>query len=152
MGNNLSPILAIIYMNFIEEQIKEKCGDQIIIWRRYIDDIFVVSLSPIDDILPLINDVDTNIQFTIELPVDNQLPFSDTKVARSQDNSFHTGFYSKDIHSNHIMPWESWVPWQRKINLLRTECLRVHRNCSTKSKINDGLYFMKKDFLQTGTL
>ena len=39
MGNNLSPTVAIIYMDYIEQQVLEKTSTRI--WTRFIDDIFL---------------------------------------------------------------------------------------------------------------
>lgn len=52
----------------------------IVRWWRYIDDIFVISMCPLDDILPLVNTICTDIQFTCESSVDDKMPFLDTMV------------------------------------------------------------------------
>ena len=57
MGNNLSPILAIIYMFYIERQILSTDPSRFIYWKRYIDDIFVISFSPLDNLHPELNKI-----------------------------------------------------------------------------------------------
>ena len=44
MGNNLAPVLAIIYMNEIDQQITTKTNGLVIL-KRYIDDYFAFILS-----------------------------------------------------------------------------------------------------------
>ena len=49
MGNNLSPILAIIYMNYVETELLRRSGDVVRAWHRYIDDVFVISSNPLNE-------------------------------------------------------------------------------------------------------
>ena len=74
MGNSLSPVLAIIYMYFVELRIFALLEDKILFWKRYVDDIFVISTVPLEEILPVINQINSSIKFTVELPVNNTMP------------------------------------------------------------------------------
>lgn len=148
MGNNLSPILAIIYMDYIESRIINTNGN-IILWKRYIDDIFIISTSPLDNIITVANSISENIQFTLELPnFTNTLPFLDTSVLYQPDlNSFDTSLYIKPLHSNHVLPFQSFVPMQRKIALLKSERIRALRNCSNVDEQQKALQILKKRFI-----
>ena len=42
MGSSVSSPIAIIFMHFIEQQIKEELPGKILMWSRYIDDVFVI--------------------------------------------------------------------------------------------------------------
>lgn len=110
MGNNLAPILAIIYMNEIDCQIIDKTDGQVIL-KRYIDDYFAFILSRQisgDRLLTIANSINDAIKFTIELPIEGQLPFLDTMVTfNPETNNFSTQLYIKPIHSNCIVPWDS---------------------------------------------
>ena len=81
MGNNLSPILAIIYMFYIESQILSNNPSRFILWKRYIDDIFVVSVSPLDNLLPELNSINDCIDYTVEYTFDSKIPFLDTMIS-----------------------------------------------------------------------
>ena len=88
MGNNLAPTLAIIYMNERDALIVEKSAGSVRL-NRYIDDYFVFLLSReflSDDLLNTVNNLNDAIKFTIEHPVDNQLPFLDTMVTFNLEN------------------------------------------------------------------
>lgn len=163
MGNNFSPWLAIVYMYFIEQKIYQlDMGAKLILWRRYIDDIFVISQSPLDIFLPLINSISSDIKFTLEVPnLNNKLPFLDTMVTCVVNNNiltndqtaaiyFSTSLYVKPTHSNHILPWSSFVPLQRKIALLKTERIRTQRICSTHASFVDAIKVLKKKFILNG--
>lgn len=158
MGNNLSPLLAIIYMNFIEQKILNSPNTNITLWRRYIDDIFVISLNPLDDLLPTANSFSSNIQFTLECSSstnhnndDNNIPFLDTLVTFShRDHQFKTSLYSKPMHSNATLPWASYVPLHRKLSALRTERLRAKVNSTSASSFQQALLFLKHRFVLNG--
>jgi hypothetical protein len=148
MGNNLSPLLAIIFMEKIERNLKTL--PNILYWRRYIDDIFAVSTSPLNSLLPEINLINNNIQFTLENPNERGvLPFLDTQVLLN-NGIWEFDLYVKPTHSGYIMPWISHVPKQQKISLLKTERLRLSRICSTKDSFDNSIKRMKNKFIQNG--
>ena len=80
MGNNTVPPLAIIFMDYIEEMILKNSSGKILLWKRYIDDIFFVSSLDFDYLLQLSNSVSPHIQFTLEKPNNNQIAFLDAAV------------------------------------------------------------------------
>ena len=76
MGNNLAPTLA-IYMNELDSQILNIYNGSIFL-KRYIDDIFMVwMLNTIaqEELISTVNNLNTAIKFTIEMPNDNQMLF-----------------------------------------------------------------------------
>ena len=150
MGNNLSPILAIIYMDFIEQNILvSRNTDYITSWLRYNDDIFLI--SPLSDILYAANSVSTHIKFTSEASIDNQLSFLDTVITYDSDTlSFTTKLFIKSTHSNNILHFASSVPLQRKIALLTSERKRVIRNSTSLDDAREGLSILRSRFLANG--
>ena len=125
MGNNLSPILAIIFMFRLEENVT--ADEKILLWCRYIDDIFVIASVPLGEILVNINKLCKEIIFTVELPSQHgTIPFLDTLVEYHASvrgpkvlHEFTTSFYVKALHSGHVLPWQSFVPRTRKITLVK---------------------------------
>ena len=59
------------------------------IWKRFVDDIFVViESSRKEEFLDHINNLDPHIQFTIEdAKPDGSLPFLNTLIQKQHDNS-----------------------------------------------------------------
>jgi len=129
MGGNLSPILAIIYVSIIEQSFIN--NSNIYFYKRYIDDCFIISSKPVQTICDEANKVNSNIQFTVELPSNEQIAFLDTYVTQSSSGQFSTELYSKPMSSNHILPWNSFVPFSRKRALLIAERKRAERNSTT---------------------
>ena len=85
MGNCAAPPLAIIFMHYIETLIKNQC-EGIIFWRRYIDDVFLITSNNLLSILHIANSIHPNIKFTLETPADNKLAFFDTLVSFNIQN------------------------------------------------------------------
>jgi hypothetical protein len=65
-------------------------------WMRYVDDVFttIKDESCATKILEFLNTQHQNIRFTIELELNNKIPFLDTKVTKKED-SFTTTIYHK---------------------------------------------------------
>ena len=65
MGNRLAPISAIAYMDYIEN-----CTflNDVILYRRYIDDIIVIAKSKetLNRVYDSLNDIDPHIKFNIK--------------------------------------------------------------------------------------
>ena len=128
MGNNAAPPLAIIYMDFIECQILSVVNE-ISFWRRYIDDIFSISLCDPQTVLTTANSISPYIKFTLELPNENNLPFLDVLVMKN-DNSFSYKLFIKPTHSGTCLHFSSFTPTSRKRNLVTTELERASK-CSS---------------------
>ena len=151
MGNNLAPCLAIIYMNALEEKLRSLPESRILAWHRYIDDVFVIAACLLQQLLPLANSLSSSICFTSETPVNSGLPFLDTYVTFNEANwDFSTAFYSKSCHSNSLLHFDSHVPLQRKIALLKCERLRIQRTCSNSEASAKGFALMQSRFALNG--
>ncbi len=135
MRNNLAPILAIIYMNELDNQILFK-SNGLVTLKRFIDDYFAFLLC-IDfsgqKLLTVANNLNSAIKFTLELPNNNQLPFLDTLVTWNPDTQIlTTTFYIKPIHSQCITPWDSHGSISSKRAIVTGEVNRAIK-CSTDS-------------------
>jgi len=151
MGNNLSPLMAIIYMHDIENRIKGQTTG-ILYWKRYIDDIFFISNVEPSSILSAANSISLNIKFTLETPdAENKMPFLDTMVKLNEHSlRFETCLYVKPIHSNHILPYKSNVPMSRKTSILKTENLRAIRTGTSTSNRRYAQSFLARRFIANG--
>lgn len=150
MGNNLSPCLAIIFMNFIENQIILKSNKKIHLWFRYIDDIFFVTNTPLENILEIANSVNDNIKFTLEKSTDFQIPFLDTLIRKQPGETVTTQLYMKPFHSGHILPWSSNTTIRQKIGIIKGERIRAERLSSNEEMKLASLKLIKDKFLKNG--
>ena len=85
MGNPLSPILAEISMDFIEQKIHEnKLCTNCIYWYRYVDDIIVFYTGTnrqLNNFLQYISSIYPNINFTLKYE-DNSINFLDLTITK----------------------------------------------------------------------
>ncbi|XP_054710410.1 uncharacterized protein LOC129220094, partial [Uloborus diversus] len=95
MENPLSPILSDIYMHYFEVKLFQKLQFQFYV--RYVDDCFVLMNHNdlnVDEVLVILNSIDSHIQFSYELEQNNCLPFLDVLVSRTE-SCFETTVYRK---------------------------------------------------------
>ncbi|XP_020900038.1 uncharacterized protein LOC110238695 [Exaiptasia diaphana] len=153
MGNNLAPTMAIIYMNKLDEGILTTFDEPLYL-KRYIDDMFVAwSTNDIDPtrLLKIANELNKSIEFTIELPKNNQLPFLDTMVTLNPDDGkFNTSLYIKPIHSQCVTPWDSHNPISQKRGLLIGETKRAISRSTNSSSRTKSLRLIKQLFRRNG--
>jgi hypothetical protein len=65
MGNCAAPSLAIIYMDHVERHILQD-RPEILIRKRYIDDMFLITEALPEDLLMAVSSINHHIQFTLE--------------------------------------------------------------------------------------
>jgi len=116
MGNPLSPLMANIYMDYIEQNYIMKI-QSIKYWFRYVDDCLVFTNGTIDDLKNtsiLLNAIHPNIKFTNEPEIDGKLNFLDLSLSR-KDDKIEFGIYRKDTQTDHVIHSTSNSPFQHKM-------------------------------------
>ena len=95
MGSTISHIVANLYMEAFEVQAIISAPYPPSLWRRFVDDTFVVIQSAHNDrFIEHIKSIDDRIQFTMEdCRSDGSMPFLDTLVIPQPDGSFSTTVY-----------------------------------------------------------
>ncbi|KFD60975.1 hypothetical protein M514_26873 [Trichuris suis] len=110
MGSPLSPVLAEVFMEFLEDVAFSTADTSIIptVFKRYVDDVFAVIKSGKEEIfLQHLNSVFPNhISFTIEKEENGRLPFLDALVIRD-GRRLKTTVYRKPTHSNRYLHFSS---------------------------------------------
>ncbi|EYC45630.1 hypothetical protein Y032_0421g1170 [Ancylostoma ceylanicum] len=118
MGIRIAPLLAIVYLDHIE---KASLTNGIILYKRYIDDVFAIgsSSSELAATLANLNAKDENIEFTVEEPDrDGFLPFLNVNV-RICDDTTEIRWYKKRSSKNIILHSRSAHPAYMKANVVR---------------------------------
>lgn len=85
MGSLLSPVAACLYIELLEKHHYLKIVGSDITWFRYVDVILVIvpKTTHLNRTLVIINQINSKIQFTVEMENNRKLPFRDTEVLRS---------------------------------------------------------------------
>ena len=99
MGSPVSPIVANLYMEYLEQKSLSTAPHPPKFWGRYVDDTFVIHKEANKQgFLQHINSVDPAIRFTVEdNKEDGSIPFLDTVVKPEADGSLSITVY-RNLH------------------------------------------------------
>jgi len=145
-GSPVAPSVANLFMDYIENKVLIKWKTHLRLYRRYIDDIFMVfegSEDEVEECKSDFNRMHKNITLTwetdkhtatfldliIEIPTNNHTPKLQHKV------------HQKALNNYLYLPWASSHSKNTKIGLIKGEVQRYVRNCS---KFNDYIKVKKK--------
>lgn len=119
MGSPLSPLLADIFMSYIENKIlNSNLGkNHIHFWYRYVDDVlacFKGTNRQLQNFLHYINSVHSKIQFTVEKEDNNEINFLDLTISHI-NNQCTFKVYRKPTFTGITIPNDSFHPIQHKL-------------------------------------
>lgn len=134
MGSSISPLLANIYMDYIENIIfnsKQNILKNIILWKRYVDDIFCIWSGNTDLLkvfLNFINNINNNIKFTLETEINHNINFLDLSLTKDIVNhNIIFDIYRKNTFTDTIIPNDSLHFHSHKISAFNNY---IHRMLS----------------------
>ena len=135
MGSPLSPILANLCMEFVENEIMNNCEPSLkpLIWVRYVDDIFIIlkgSQLDFDQFFRYVNSILPSIKFTVEYETENKLPFLDVLVHHDPATlNFKFSVYRKTTNAESYIHFYSFHNKEVKENIITNFALRALRIC-----------------------
>ena len=72
MGSSISVVIANLVMKFVEQKAISSFGSSSKLWKQFVDDTFVImQTNEVNRFFDHLNNVDSNINFTIELEQDD---------------------------------------------------------------------------------
>ena len=145
MGSPVSPIVANLCMEYLEQKTLSTAPHSSRFWCRYVDDTFVIHKEANKQgFLQHINSVDPAIRFTVEdNKEDGSIPFLDTIVKAEVDGSLSITVYSKPTHTDQYLQWDSHHHLSAKFSVIQTLSHRASTVCS-----NPELLQKEKDHLR----
>jgi hypothetical protein len=148
MGSPISSTIAEIVMHEIDIAAVGLLGNRLLLWKRYVDDIlaFLNRLLDIQDILNILNGINTNIQFTVEEEKHNSIPFLDIKI-RSSESGLKCEVYRKPTHSGHYLNFNSEHTYSQRMSVIRSLTYRVLTHCSTEESKEKEKDIIMRDML-----
>ena len=133
MGSPLSPILADLYMEWLEAKVKvqDKEG-HIKMWKRYVDDVFAIIAKEGDpqSILDQANTLSETVKFTLEVEKEGTLPFLDVELIKNK-NRIDTKVYRKATDSGRYLHYTSNHPRSVKVGVAACLLRRAETHCGT---------------------
>lgn len=111
MGSCLSPFLAEVFMDFLENNyILTDTNKEIKFWARYVDDCFAILETDeggSEFLLDKINHIHPKIKFTLEIENDSKLNFLDLTLSRNNNNKIDFSIFRKPTQTDHAIPSSS---------------------------------------------
>ena len=105
MGSPVSPIVANLYIEYLEQKALSTAPHTPRFWHRYVDDTFVIHKEVNKQgFLQHINSVELAIKFTVEdNKEDGSIPFLDTIVKPEVDDTLSITVYRKPTHTDQYL-------------------------------------------------
>ena len=132
MRSPVSPVVAILYMEYFEHIALTSVVNPPRLWKRYVDDTLVIlQQSQKEEFLQHINSVDPSIKFITEEPrQDGSMPFLDTLVTPQEDGTLTTCVYRKPTYTDLYLQWDSHHNLACKYSVINTLTHRAKAVCS----------------------
>lgn len=156
MGNAMSGILAILFMDTLEKQTLRNLTDinlLMALYKRYVDDSLALAKNrqEAEAIHSALNAAHPAINFEIELPTDNNsISLLDFTVQVERDGQVNIDFYQKKAKANLLPHYRSALPTNAKRNILNNEIKRRKERCSTPEQAEKHLQDFTNTMKQNG--
>ena len=146
MGSPVSPIVANLYMEYLEQKALSTAPHPPRFWCRYVDDTFVIHKEANKQgFLQHINSVDPTIKFTVEdNKEDGSIPFLDTIVKPEVDGSLSITVYRKPTHTDQYLQWDSHHNLSAKFSVINTLSHRAQTVCSNPELLKQEKEHLRK--------
>ena len=134
MGSKCAPSVACLFMADFEERYVYPNATQPLLWKRYIDDIFIIWThgdTALDAFVSYLNNCHPSINFTVTKST-LQVDFLDLTVKKTKD-SISTELFIQPTSSLAYLHMTSCHPRHVFTSLPYGEFLRVRRSCSEDS-------------------
>ncbi|XP_078357438.1 uncharacterized protein LOC144642347 [Oculina patagonica] len=134
MGSPISPVIADLVMEEIEENAITTAHHPHKWWFRYVDDSHAcLKKEHVNEFHQHLNSINPNIQFTVELEdtTEQGLPFLDTITTRS-GTQIEVNVYRKSTHTDRYLDFNSYHPECHKRSVVCTLLRRAKNIPSTQ--------------------
>jgi hypothetical protein len=134
MGSPLFPVLADLYMEKMETNIKvQDTGNHIKFWKRYVDDIFALISREGDPeaILAQANSISDTVKFMLENEREGSLAFLDVKITKSK-SKLVTPVYRNSTDSGRYLHYKSNHPRSVKVGVAACLLKNAESHCGTE--------------------
>ena len=153
MGTICAPSYANLFMeSFEEENIYPKIKELILIYLRYIDDIFLIWTSTEEKLLAFIeelNNLHESIKFDVKYST-KSINMLDTTVFIDSLNFLRTTLYVKPTDRQSYLHYKSEHPTNMKNNIPYSQALRIKRICSSNQDYKKHTNNLKNVFISRG--
>lgn len=119
MGAPLSPVIADLIMEHLEQECNKKIDFPILFFYRYVDDIILcVHHQNLSQLLNIYNSFHPRLQFTIEQESPNREISFLNLLLSVQDNHIRTNWYRKATYSGRVLNYHSSHSYNQKVAIV----------------------------------
>ena len=134
MGSSVSPIIADIFMEDLEDKTFGTYDATPRVWYRFVDDVIsVVKKHNAQGLLQHLNKQHGRIQFTIKMENSGSLTFMDIRITRQPQGELTEEVYQKPTHTNRYVPFSSHHPISVKSGVVACLANRAIRVSSSQA-------------------
>ena len=132
MGSPVNPIVANLFMEYLEQKALSTAPHPPSFWHRFVDDTFVIHKEVNkQDFLQHINSVEPATKFTVEdNKEDGSIPFLDTIAKPEADGSLSITVYRKSTYTDQYLQWDIHHHLPAKFSVIHTLSHRAQTVCS----------------------
>ena len=149
MGSPLGPALANLFMVDFEEKYVKNCTENFkpLFYKRYVDDMLLAFNNEKDSdlFLEYMNSKHKNIKFTADKEENNRIDFLDVTIHKFNDH-IETSVFRKKTFTGLLTRYNSHLFDMYKENLIQCLLYRGFKICSTKTKFENEVIFLKDLF------
>lgn len=133
MGTPFAVTVANAFMYYLEKDLVTQYVDNLVLYKRFIDDIFFIWKGPKKDLLLFLDNLNSqndriNLTYVIE---DSCISFLDLLLYKEKDcNTLQFSTFQKPLNKYLYIPFESFHPASNKKAFIRGELMRYSRNSS----------------------
>ena len=142
MGTRMAPSYANLFMGTLETELVKQNSKNIQIWKRFIDDIFIIwtgTLEEFQEFMNKINQIHPTIKFTHEVSK-NELTILDVTVYKGDrfqtENKLDIKTHIKKTNKQLYVHESSYHPKSTKKAIMKGETIRYLRTNSNKSNFD----------------
>jgi len=139
MGSPMIPPYANIFMHMLEKETTTKHSQNILLYKRFIDDVFLIIKNDPTIIETVTNDLN-NLKPFIKLtwtPPSLKIDFLDITIINDLKHSiFQTNTFQKPLNKYSYLPYKSYHTINMKSGFIKGEAIRYARLCSRKKDYN----------------
>ena len=156
MGSQMAPCYANIFMYCLEENWLRKHKHKILLYRRYLDDIFLVFKGSKDEAQDCLNEFNTlHASIKISAEISNQsCSFLDLSIFKGASFSdcglLDTKTFNKTFSRFLYLPFTSFHPLSVKKAFIKGEAVRFLRNSSCVTFFREAIASFKKHLKNRG--
>jgi hypothetical protein len=141
MGSPMIPPYANIFMHMIERNIVQKYTQNqlLLLYKRFIDDIFIITKQDkilINTLKTDLNNIHNSIKLTWSEP-SNTADFLDITIKLNlTKNTIDTCIFQKPLNKYSYLPYHSFHTMGMKTGFIKGEAIRYVRSCTKKKDYN----------------